>query len=291
MPGQEHLPISRGRVLRQFEIDGLVFTQAAYAPSQYLSSHSHELTNVSLIFKGGFVETFGGRSEDCEQFSLIVKPAGEVHTDQYGCAGAECLHIEIKDQRLDAMQPFSSVLDRAAHVRGPDLATVGLRIQSELRRMDNASVVSIEGLFFEALAQIVRSGAKQSLAGRPEWLCRAKDFIHEHFTESFSLLCIAQHAEVHPTYLARAFRRHYDCTVGDYLRRLRVAFAMEQLVRGDQPLSDLAVRAGFYDQSHFSHTFKLHTGMTPARFRAEMKCSQCRTKSSRISQDFSPLAS
>lgn len=26
--------------------------------------------------------------------------------------------------------------------------------------------------------------------------------------------------------------------------------------------------AGFYDQSHFTHGFKIHTGVTPAEFRA-----------------------
>jgi AraC family transcriptional regulator len=72
---------------------------------------------------------------------------------------------------------------------------------------------------------------------------------------------------VHPVYLASEFRKHFGCTIGEYVRKLRVEFACRRISESDSPLSDIAIAAGFSHQSHFSRTFKAVTGMTPAGYR------------------------
>src|SRR5262249_52461237 len=99
-------------------------------------------------------------------------------------------------------------------------------------------------------------------------LSRVIAFLDEHFVDSPSLSEVARAAEVHPVHLARTFRRHYRCTVGEYLRQLRVTFACRQLTQGSRPLVEIALAAGFSDQSQFSRTFKRAMGLTPAAFRA-----------------------
>jgi AraC family transcriptional regulator len=73
---------------------------------------------------------------------------------------------------------------------------------------------------------------------------------------------------VHPAHLAREFRRRRHCTIGGYVRRLRVEFACRELSSTDAPLAEIALAAGFSHQSHLTRTFKELTGMTPAKFRA-----------------------
>ena len=56
----------------------------------------------------------------------------------------------------------------------------------------------------------------------------------------------------------------------EYVRRLRVHFACSELLRKNARLIDLAAEAGFADQSHFTRSFKLVTGMTPCAFRRQV---------------------
>jgi AraC family transcriptional regulator len=58
---------------------------------------------------------------------------------------------------------------------------------------------------------------------------------------------LAHQADVHPVYLARAFRRHYGCSPGTYLRRCRMDRAIDLL--GDTGLSvaEVAANCGFVD--------------------------------------------
>ena len=73
---------------------------------------------------------------------------------------------------------------------------------------------------------------------------------------------------MHPVHLAREFRRFQRCTIGEYIRQLRIERACRQLHASDEPLATIASAVGFSDQSHFSRTFKRLIGMTPAGYRA-----------------------
>ena len=72
---------------------------------------------------------------------------------------------------------------------------------------------------------------------------------------------------IHPSHLMESFRQHYHCTLGDYVRQLRIEYATHLLSASDLPASQIAHTAGFADQSHFCRTFKRLTGMTPTEFK------------------------
>jgi AraC family transcriptional regulator len=67
------------------------------------------------------------------------------------------------------------------------------------------------------------------------------------------------------------FQKHYRCTVGAYIRRLRIDFACRELANTEAPLVDIALAAGFCDQSHFTKTFRRHTGQVPSQFRESIR--------------------
>ena len=80
---------------------------------------------------------------------------------------------------------------------------------------------------------------------------------------------LADAAHVSPSSLGRAFRDVLDTTPWRYVMRRRIDHAKRLLVDTDCSLTDIALDAGFYDQAHFSRTFKRFTGTTPGTFREE----------------------
>ena len=123
----------------------------------------------------------------------------------------------------------------------------------------------------ELMAEAWRSSVKFSARTPPHWLELAREILHDQFSEHLTLSDIARSVGVHPVYLASGFRHHYRCSVGEYLRRLRIEFACREISATDAPLVDVALAAGFSHQSHFSRTFKRLTGQTPAKYRAQSK--------------------
>lgn len=204
-------------------------------------------------------------------FDLQVAPAGQVHSIQYGRDGARSLNIEIESGRTEIASSLMAAASVAAQGKDARVSGIAIQLYEEFQNLDSVSGLAIEGLVLEVLARAARCSATKSKGRPPVWLGQARDLLHARFSESLRLADIAETVGTHPVYLARAFRRRHHCTIGDYIRRLRIEFASRELIDTDAPLVDIALRGGFCAQSHFSSTFKRHTGLSPARYRAAFR--------------------
>ena len=258
-------PITQGARLRSFEVGHLTLTETAHPPALQLPPHRHQVANIMIVLRGSFTETSNGESHECGPANVIVKPPALVHSDSYGRAGASCLIIEMKPPLLEGAE----LADHMKHFETGIPCVLAARLCEEFRMMDSTSTLAMEGLALEILAHALRNQRGES--GTPAWLLQARDLIHETFTQRVSLSEIAEAVGVHSSHLSRAFRSHYRCTMGEYIRQLRLEYAIRQLTDSDKPLLEIALEAGFYDQSHFTHLFKLHTGITPVEFVRSVK--------------------
>jgi len=268
--------ITFGQQLKSLEAGGFIFTETYHSPGLVLGRHDHECANFNFTIRGHCRETMRGHSEECGPSSLVIKPPGETHSNRYGSLGARCLIVEITPARLDALGPSNHILGAPVSLcRGP-LIALASRMYAELRRCSWGAELVLEGLALEFLGQLARRGTKKSSRVAPQWLRDARERIHASFTERIGLSALAESYGVDPTHFARTFRRWCGCSVGEYVRGLRLQHAAEQLAVSDRPLAEVALAAGFYDQSHFTNVFKLHRGLTPAEYRAATRRNRSR---------------
>jgi AraC family transcriptional regulator len=269
MMNQQFSPITLGERLRTIHAAGFDLTETTHRPNHKLSRHSHELANIAFTIDGSFTEILDNRRFDCVSHSIVIKPPGEAHANEYGRRGARCFLIEVQPQRLESLYPLSNQLNRVGHVRGSMLSMLALRISKEMRMMDTASLLALEGLTLELIAELSRhSSLLPGWRRVPRWLARAEEILHQRSSETISLGGVAKEVDIHPVHLAREFRKFYGCTLGEYLRALRIQWACRKLSTSDTPLVEIALAAGFSNQAHFSRLFKRYTGITPTEYRS-----------------------
>lgn len=101
----------------------------------------------------------------------------------------------------------------------------------------------------------------------PWQLRRAQEWLAADLTGATSLQEVAEACGLSLSYFARAFRTSTGTTPHAWLQARRVDRALTLLRDAELPLAEVALRAGFADQSHFSRVFKNATGTTPGAWR------------------------
>jgi AraC family transcriptional regulator len=132
-----------------------------------------------------------------------------------------------------------------------------------VRASDDLGALAAEAIVKEMLVTLTRLGTARR-RGPPPWRWRAQELLHARFSERVRLADVAHEVDVHPAHLARAFKDQFGISVGAYVRRLRLDWAAGELERSDMSLAEVALAAGFADQSHFTRVFRRYTGFTPS---------------------------
>jgi AraC family transcriptional regulator len=228
-------------------------SDVSFSPGRRLSWHAHPRGCVAVVIEGVVEKRFSRAAGVAGNGTLVTMPPEEPHEDLFGREGARIVVVETNDG-----------LDRVALFPDWQATIVSLRIARELGAPDPFTPLSVEGLALELLATAARGPAEPRVE---RWLETARDVLHERFREPPSAQELAALVDVHPGHLARAFRARYGDSLGGYVRRLRLEWAAERLVRTDVSLARLAREAGFVDQSHLTRAFKRQFGLTPGRYR------------------------
>jgi len=104
----------------------------------------------------------------------------------------------------------------------------------------------------------------------PRVVRRLREHIDSNIDQPISVEALAKLANLSVCYFVRAFKLSVGVTPHDYLIRRRVKRTMELLSDTDMPLSEIALAAGFADQSHCARRFRQHVGMSPRDYRWSM---------------------
>jgi AraC-like DNA-binding protein len=261
-PGAYH-----GTTERRYELGGLSLSESVFPPGLVIPPHEHTNAFFCLLLEGWSTTSWDRRTWTDRSWTLTIFPAGLAHANRWHDSGGRTLNVELAHSWLERLRGPTTVLDLPAGYEGGPPVWLARRLRQEYRRQDDVSPLAAEGLTLELLAECSRSRAEVPHAHPPRWLERVRELLRARFFESLSLGEIAAAVSISADHLARTFRRCQGCTVGEYVRRLRVDFACRRLATAEVPLVEVALDAGFTDQSHFTKTFKRQMGMTPAAFR------------------------
>jgi AraC family transcriptional regulator len=259
-----------GLLLRRVGLPRFVLTSTRYAPRLHLTEHAHTSGFLLFVRDGSFVEQHGRRSDGLDRWTCMYRPRLDAHTNEFGPAGATLNAIDLEESWIERLCD-AGFRDERLTVRSPFVQQFAERLDSEISMPDSMSAMVIEALATEVLvfgcrAALLRDEPCPSSPAR-----RARCIIENEFASPLSLARIAAEVGVHPVHLARQFRAAHGCTVGEYIRIIRITFARQQLKESDQPIADIAIDAGFADQSHLSKSFRRITGESPAAYRARRR--------------------
>jgi AraC-like DNA-binding protein len=100
-----------------------------------------------------------------------------------------------------------------------------------------------------------------------EFVAAAIDYLCQHFQEPVRMADLVRHVGFSRARMFDMFKAETGLTPNDYLQRLRIEKAKEQLRQTNRPIAEIGLATGFSTGQYFSTVFGRYTGVSPMGFR------------------------
>jgi AraC-like DNA-binding protein len=128
----------------------------------------------------------------------------------------------------------------------------------------DGAVVGIAGVMYPV-------ATPEDQARRFQELAPVIRHIEGAFPERVSMAAMARLAGLSPTHFNRRFRALLKMTPSEYVLQRRVEEARRRLTETAEPVGEVGIGCGFYDQSQFTRMFRRVTGLTPLQYRKRFR--------------------
>ena len=222
-------------------------------------------------------EEHGYRPVNLAPGSAWLVPAGQPFSIRVRDATSHSyLRISIDALRFDRLVSTSEdhaspvPLRRRYDIGGPQLQHVIGALAAEATGGTPNGLAFVETLTTALGLQLVRQAGVAAPRGQhvrgglaPLVRRRVLELMHGEPAAHLTIEALAREAGLSPAHFARAFKESTGRAPHRYLMELRLDHARSLLDAADVTLSDVALRAGFADQAHFTRFFKRQFGVTP----------------------------
>jgi len=132
---------------------------------------------------------------------------------------------------------------------------------------DKVPVVDAKGAIVGTAGMTRAAGPANSLEATASGFGPALAHMRAHFPHEITNGHLASISNMSLRAFERQFRAAFHLTPQKFLRKLRLRIASRALMYTDESLSEIALKCGFADQSHFSREFRRQFGRTPRHYR------------------------
>lgn len=254
-----------GNTLHQQALEHFNLTLTEYEPGDELPRHYHENPYLSLLLAGNYIEQAHRTDNMIASGYSIFRAEAHEHANKFDRQPGKCFNVELKS---NAMQLFGHhIKDHQSIILKRSFLELFLLYQ---RFRESYHTDALDILSFEVISHLFENSDPHRY-GRALWIKNIVEWVNDTPEEHFTIETIAAQANVHPIYMLRKFKEKTGVRLSDYINRTRLEKAANTIIAGQENLTQIAYTSGFYDQSHFSRSFKAYFGASPRNFKKYLK--------------------
>ncbi len=241
--------------------------------TQSYKSHHHPQLSIGAVTEGYTCCVLEGQSLLLAPGSLIVIPAGAVHSCNPLAGQPRSYHMLYLDsdwcRQSLAISPATPVIRSDTPViNNPQLFRQYLQIISQSADISPSALAAQMAEFLQQLPGLNGRDATPLSATSQ----RMQQQLLANLHSPLALDSLARQFSQRKETLIRTFRRDTGVTPGNYLTLARLEQAKAQLRAGDS-IAGVSYQSGFADQSHFHKMFVSYVAATPGQYAASRSIS------------------
>lgn len=236
----------------------IYFVNKVCSPEWTITNNFVDKYCLVFVTKGTADYWVDGYSFQAQEGDVIfVKPGSERYATT---TGMNCVAIDFllpEGQEIDLPVTFSLGNFEDFHRVFQDLKYEWLQRNSGFRLKSNACLMLI-------LHKLIYERNKSNKNSHVELI---KRFIMKHYRKNLTVKMVADEVGLSSVYCGVLFKKVENCTISEYVSRIRINKAISLLETGEYNISEVAEETGFIDVYYFSNTFKKMVGMSPSTYK------------------------
>lgn len=253
---------------RVINLPGLVITDTQYTKEK-VDWHYHQNPYFTFLLQGSMLEANKKERYECLPGTLLYHHWQDAHYNVKGQGFVQGFHVELSPLFEERFDLKLDAIEGSLQLHNPMLKSIFLLLHFESKINDSITPMAIEAQLLRAF-DLLKKEQQLGNNGIPKWVKKVKEALHSCDHAELNLNKLATIADVHPAHLSRDFSKYFNASIGQYLRQLQHQKASHLLLT-DSPLTEIAYRCGFADQSHFIRRFKKETGINPLGYKKLMQ--------------------
>jgi AraC family transcriptional regulator of arabinose operon len=199
-----------------------------------MQPHAYYTAKGGKRFECMFVHFYGGSVQEFHHFFSNLCPNG-------------CLRIHPGSEIPDCLNKLIELYRQEA---------------SDLRADFHASA-----LLSLLCSAMIDSACRQAESSVPAFVASMRTYLEQSYSEHVDLETLSQRYFLSKSYLQKQFKKYTGLSPADYLTRVRISQAKQQLRTTELSIHEVGCSVGIPDPSYFVCIFKKAEGVTPAVFR------------------------
>ncbi len=249
--------------------------------------HSHDFHELVLILNGRGRHLVCGHGHDLEAGDVFLirgnMTHGYLHTDRMTLVNIlfDPRRLRLPTAGLADVPGYRALFHLAQrapavrrHLRLPpdaltEAAALCAQLRGELERREPGYRFAALHHLMGLIAFLSRGAFHDPAAKRrpPRRLDELLRFVESHYRDTITIGRLVRLAGLSERSLAREFHGAAGCSPIEYVIRVRVAHAAEQLQRTDMRITEVAFDSGFNDSNYFARQFHRIMGVPPRDYR------------------------
>lgn len=135
--------------------------------------------------------------------------------------------------------------------------------KESLSRADKQTI----DLVSESILLYTFSRLTGNIVQRDVFINKVIELLEKNFRDyELSIASIAKELSYNPKYISHVFKKHMGVSLTEYLRTLRIRYAVSLFDHGMDSVKNVALLSGFNDPFYFSTVFKKTVGVSPTDY-------------------------
>lgn len=130
---------------------------------------------------------------------------------------------------------------------------------------------TIEDFLIEYIQELLNEKSNTNFGENQKVVDRLKKYIREHYGEDITLQELSKIVYLHPVTVSRIFKATTGSTISNFVKKIRLEAAADLLGHSNLLVSDIGNLVGYHKTQYFIKLFKKKYGITPQKYRREIR--------------------